>query len=108
VWPKSKRKVGKAECEKRWAARGLDAKADAILAHVQALKASRQWKDGFEPAPLTYLNQRRWEDDEPAQGNLGNWWLSAGFADPYEAENAGCREHNAAQFHDGKRIPEAA
>lgn len=62
AWPQTARKVAKAECEKRWKARGLDAEADAILAHVSTMKPTRSWQEGFEPAPLTYLNQRRWED----------------------------------------------
>jgi hypothetical protein len=107
IWPNSQRKVAKAECAKRWAARGLDAQADGIVAHVQALKATRNWREGFEPAPLTYLNQRRWEDADGST-DASSWWLSAGFADRYEAENAGCRDHNAAQFEDGKRIAEVA
>jgi uncharacterized protein YdaU (DUF1376 family) len=66
TWPKSERKVAKAECFKRWKARGLEGEADAICAHVEALRQSKQWRDGYEPAPLTYLNQRRWEDGAPA------------------------------------------
>lgn len=62
TWPASDRKVAKAECEKRWLARGLDADADAIVAHVLTSKNSKQWQGGYEPAPLTFLNQRRWED----------------------------------------------
>jgi hypothetical protein len=103
MWPKSQRKVARAECAKRWAARGLDAQTDQILAHVQAMRLTRQWKDGYEPAPLTYLNQRRWEDGADTVGDSGGWWLSAGFSDRYEAENSGCREHNAGQFSNGKR-----
>lgn len=66
VWPKSPRKVAKATCEKKWAAQGLDKVADQIIAHVTGMKSTKQWTDGFEPAPQTYINQRRWEDgDEP-------------------------------------------
>ncbi len=63
VWPASKRKVGKAACEKKWAKQGLDAMADQIISHVTTMKTSEQWQTGFEPAPLTYINQRRWEDE---------------------------------------------
>ena len=67
VWPKSPRKVAKATCENKWATQGLDKVADQIIAHVSALKGTEQWTKGFEPAPQTYINQRRWEDgDEPA------------------------------------------
>jgi hypothetical protein len=37
--------------------------AQVIIAQVNALKVTEQWTSGFEPAPLTYINQRRWEDD---------------------------------------------
>lgn len=67
-WPKTDRKAGKAECLKRWRARNLEPVADQIVGHVAAMKNSKQWRDGFEPAPLTYLNQRRWEDGLPADG----------------------------------------
>jgi uncharacterized protein YdaU (DUF1376 family) len=70
AWPTSKRKVAKAECQKKWEKHGLDSVADAIIAQVNILKVSEQWTGGFEPAPLTYINQRRWEDDAgtPAVG----------------------------------------
>ncbi len=32
------------------------------------------------------------------------WAIKAGFSNRFEAENAGCYEHNAALFRDGKRI----
>jgi uncharacterized protein YdaU (DUF1376 family) len=62
TWPSTDRKVAKAKCEQRWKARKLDTVADQILAHVGAMKGSKAWKEGYEPAPLTYLNQSRWED----------------------------------------------
>lgn len=65
TWPQSKRKVGKAACEAKWARHGLDSVADQILAHVESMKGSDQWREGFEPAPLTYINQKRWQDDAP-------------------------------------------
>lgn len=70
AWPASKRKVAKAECQKKWAKAGLDSVAEAIIAQVNTLKVTEQWTSGFEPAPLTYINQRRWEDDAgtPAVG----------------------------------------
>ena len=63
AWPSSKRKVAKSECQKKWAKAGCDAVAETIIAQVNALKVTEQWTTGFEPAPLTYINQRRWEDD---------------------------------------------
>ena len=70
AWPSSKRKVAKAECQKKWAKAGLDSVAETIISQVNILKVTDQWTGGFEPAPLTYINQRRWEDDAgtPAVG----------------------------------------
>ena len=70
AWPTSKRKVAKSECQKKWAKHGLDSVAETIIAQVNSLKVTEQWTSGFEPAPLTYINQRRWEDDAgtPAVG----------------------------------------
>jgi len=63
VWPASKRKVAKRACEAKWARMVLDPLADKIIASVARLKASEQWLSGFEPAPMTYINPRRWEDE---------------------------------------------
>lgn len=63
AWPSSKRKVGKAAVLAKWEKHGLDEVADLIIANVDELKTSEQWTSGFEPAPLTYINQRRWEDE---------------------------------------------
>lgn len=66
AWPKSPRKVDKADCLKRWLRHGLEAASSEIVENVEAMKGSEQWRKGFEPAPATYLNGRRWED-----GTLG-------------------------------------
>jgi uncharacterized protein YdaU (DUF1376 family) len=66
-WPSSKRKVARAECEKKWFKLNLDKVADSIIASVGKLKNTEQWTTGFDPAPLTYINQRRWEDDSGEQ-----------------------------------------
>lgn len=72
AWPKSPRKDGKAECLKRWRLRGLEADAAHIVAAVHAKAQTRKWLDGYEPAPLTFINQRQWMDDlenlAPADG----------------------------------------
>ena len=64
AWPTSKRKVAKASCESKWLKLKLDAVADRIIANVNSLKTTEQWTTGYEPAPLTYINQRRWEDGD--------------------------------------------
>jgi len=62
TWPTSKRKVAKSSCETKWLKLKLDKVADQIIANVNSLKTTEQWTTGYEPAPLTYINQRRWED----------------------------------------------
>lgn len=62
-WPASKRKVAKTACKAKWERQALDPLTDKINAVVTRLKASEQWVSGFEPAPLTFINQKRWEDD---------------------------------------------
>lgn len=65
AWPSTGRKVAKAKCREKWRGACLDAIAEQVIGHVVAMKATQQWLDGYEPAPLTYLNQRRWEDELP-------------------------------------------
>lgn len=69
-WPKTDRKTAKAECLKKWKLRGLDAHADEILLHLTAMKTTKKWQEGYEPAPLTYINQKHWEDGLPAENPL--------------------------------------
>ncbi|QTO42172.1 DUF1376 domain-containing protein [Burkholderia latens] len=73
AWPSTERKVAKAKCAEKWRKGCLDSAVEQIVAHVEAMKRTRQWRDGYEPAPLTYLNQRRWEDGMPgADGGRGS------------------------------------
>ncbi|WP_230948737.1 hypothetical protein [Burkholderia cepacia] len=72
VWPSTGRKVAKAKCREKWRGACLDAIAEQVIGHVVAMKATRQWLDGYEPAPLTYLNQRRWEDELPLGAGAAN------------------------------------
>lgn len=62
AWPPTDRKQDKAKCQEKWRKEKLDGIADKILEHVAAQRGTRKWQDGFEPAPLTYLNGKRWED----------------------------------------------
>lgn len=69
AWPTDRRKVAKLQCLAKWRNDGLEAQASAIVAHVEAMKRSRDWmkNDGeFIPAPLVYLNQARYEAPTPA------------------------------------------
>jgi len=72
TWPSSQRKINKVSCRQKWAEKNLDGIADKIISHVKVLKVSKQWLDGFEPMPMTYINQSRWEDsqDQVADPNV--------------------------------------
>lgn len=64
TWPRSSRKGGKSACLAKWRKFGLEKQAQAIVAHVQSMCLSADWqKQGgeFIPAPLSYLNQARWD-----------------------------------------------
>jgi hypothetical protein len=69
AWPKHPRKQAQGKCWSLWQRKDFDQVAQAILSHVDALKASEDWQknDGaYIPAPLVYLNQQRWEGAEEA------------------------------------------
>jgi hypothetical protein len=61
------RKVNKKTCLERWANKNLDAIADEVITYVKKMKDSKSWKEGFSPAPLTLLNQERWNDGDVPQ-----------------------------------------
>jgi hypothetical protein len=65
-WPASPRKQDRKKCAAKWGRSKLGQSVDEIVQHVEAMKGTRQWLDGFEPAPLTYLNGERWCDGVPA------------------------------------------
>ena len=67
AWPKHERKHSQGKCWSVWLKADLDQQAEAILAHVEGLKGSEGWQKGFIPAPLVYLNQRRWEGAETVE-----------------------------------------
>jgi hypothetical protein len=64
AWPKSSRKQSRGECWELWRKQDLDQVSEPIIAHVEALKLSIDWRKesgAFIPAPLVYLRQKRWE-----------------------------------------------
>lgn len=73
TWPATERKVAKAKCAEKWHKAKLESLADEIVSHVEAMRGTRQWREGFEPAPLTYLNQRRWEDGVVADSGINGY-----------------------------------
>lgn len=67
AWPKTSRKGGKAECLKTWTKANCESVWTGIVAHVSAMARTEGWtKQGgeFVPAPLVYLNGRRWDGAE--------------------------------------------
>jgi len=80
AWPRSTRKGGKADCHKVWKRRKCEPFADQIVAHVEFMKTSDDWrKEGgsYIPAPLVYLNSGRWDGAEIDASNDG------AFHDPW-------------------------
>ena len=66
AWPSHPRKKSKDKCLARWHQDRLEAKADHVLAVLAAEKETDQWSKEagrFIPAPLTWLNQQRWDAD---------------------------------------------
>jgi len=107
TWPVNDRKQAKGKCLEAWKKARAEPDAALIVAHVERMKRSPGWtKDGgeFVPAPLVYLNQRRWEgfEETGAAPKCPAWCREAGFDNVHEAGNAGCYEHTAHRFHDGK------
>lgn len=67
TWPTTDRKQAKGKCLEAWKKAHAERDAAVIVEHVCRLKDSRDWqKNGgeFIPAPLVYLNQRKWEGAE--------------------------------------------
>lgn len=77
AWPKHCRKEDKAACLRKWTTRGCEPIADEVLAGLARWKSSHNWtkQDGeFVPAPLVWLNKRRWEtagEVSPAGPKIG-------------------------------------
>lgn len=75
-WPKSHRKQSQGQCWSVWQRSDFDQVATAILGHIEALKASEDWKrehGKYIPAPLVYLNQKRWEGAETPEPQKEGW-----------------------------------
>ena len=82
AWPKSVRKGAKSQCKAKWDKNGFDIQAETIVAHVNYMKTTDQWKraDGqYIPAPLVYLNQQRWDGAEIPEINVN---VTVQYKDP--------------------------
>ena len=67
---RSGRRKNRKSCLTLWQRRGFEQQADAIVAHVEAMKASH-WRpngsgDSYEPGSDVYLRNERWLDGESA------------------------------------------
>lgn len=69
-WLAYPKKVGKGAAEKAFAKARLNGHLPEVLKSIESQKRSEQWqKEGgqYIPNPATWLNQKRWEDGEPAK-----------------------------------------
>lgn len=63
-YPNTHRKQSKGKCLEVWKKTKVEPDAMVVVNHVARLKASLDWLKNngeFIPAPLVYLNQRRWD-----------------------------------------------
>lgn len=68
----STRKRAKPACWKKWKKIHPDsALVEKMLQTIEAFKKTDEWKRGFAPMPLTWLNQGRWEDDVSENARSG-------------------------------------
>ena len=66
-YPRSPRKGAKSACEKKWNTLHCEASIEQIIKHLTWMKTTDQWLTNFGafiPAPLVYLNQKRWDGAE--------------------------------------------
>ena len=98
-------KKGKAAAERAWRAKGCDAHADRIIAHVRRMQADDDdWRRGYVPHGSTYVTGERWQDEPkrgpPAQAREPSKTLTA--IHTLEAMN-----HGMADTRNHNRVPEA-
>jgi len=76
AWPKSDRKEARGKCLAVWVKEKLEAVSAEILAHVESKKLSTGWTKNngeYIPAPLAYLNGRKWEGAESDTRTADIW-----------------------------------
>jgi hypothetical protein len=69
AWPDGGRKESKEHCRVAWLNGGCEAETEHIVKHVEEKKVSEQWttdRGSYVPAPLTYIEERRWVGTKPA------------------------------------------
>lgn len=76
-WEAYPRKVGKGAAEKAWdRIRPDEPLLERIVAALAVAIKSDQWQRNsgqFIPNPATWLNQRRWEDEQPGKPESGGY-----------------------------------
>ena len=73
-YPNTHRKQSKGKCLEVWQKAKAEPNAELIVSHIARLKASPDWQKNngeFIPAPLVYLNQRRWDGAVEKQSESG-------------------------------------
>ena len=76
-WEDYPRKDGKFEASQIWEKNKLDDLINDVLTHIRWARKSPKWQEEggkFVPMASTYLNQRRWEDTQPAYTEKGEPW----------------------------------
>ena len=64
AWPRNERKQAKGDCLALWKKLKCERDAAAVIAHVEGMRRTRSWLEGYVPAPKIYLKERRWEGAE--------------------------------------------
>ena len=62
-WDNYPNKVKKDYSYSIWKKQKLDEQVDKIIEHLDSIKQSKEWRDGFVQHPSTYLNQKMYLDD---------------------------------------------
>lgn len=78
TYPNTQRKQSKGKCEDVWRKGKFHIDKQKIQSHIESLKMSPDWtKDNgkFIPAPLVYLNQKRWEGVEIEEISTASDWM---------------------------------
>lgn len=79
-WASYPLKVGKAAAKRLWDRKKLGDQLLGILSGIEKYRNSKQWREGFIPNPMTFLNQERWNDEIPTDGQA----LKSGTKPLYE------------------------
>lgn len=63
-WELYPKKKAKDSCKTKWKTKKLDKIGEEIIAKLkEQIEHDDEWRHGYIPNPLTYINQSRWKDD---------------------------------------------